>query len=59
MTVEHLRSVVRPIVTIAIAAGVVAGFFLGKLSAEQFMSVAMLVIGFWFVDRSASKKQGG
>jgi hypothetical protein len=56
---EILRSAVRPIVTLLISAGIVAGFFLGKLSAEQFMSVAMLVVGFYFVDRSASKKQGG
>ncbi len=57
MNLNSLRGVVRPAVTLMLAAGVVAGFFLGKLSAEQFMSVAMLVIGFWFVSRSA--KQGG
>ncbi len=59
MTVEHLRSVVRPAVTLILTGGVTAGFFLGKISAEQFMSVALLVISFWFTDRSAAKKQGG
>lgn len=57
MKVEHLKAIVRPAITMGVAAGVVGGFFVGKLSAEQFMSVAMLVIGFWFVSRSA--KQGG
>ncbi len=57
MKIATIRSLVRPLVTLGLAAGVVVGFFLGRLSAEQFMSVAMLVIGFWFVSRSA--KQGG
>lgn len=58
MTIEHLRSAVRPLVTLALTLGVVGGFFTGKLSAEQFMSIALMAIGFYFVDRSA-KRQGG
>lgn len=55
MRLEQLRSLVRPLVTLLFALGVVAGFFVGKLSAEQFQSLAIMVISFWFVSRTASK----
>ncbi len=59
MKVENLKALVRPVVTIAIAGAIIAGFFLRLISADQFIPIALTVINFYFIDRTLSKKQGG
>lgn len=50
-----LRSAVRPLVTYAFALALIAGFFLGQISADVFSSIAIGVITFWFGQRSGEK----
>lgn len=46
---------VRPVVTFIFAAGITGGFFLGMVSAEAFIGVAGIAVGFWFQARESSK----
>lgn len=46
-----LQVLVRPTITWLFAITLCAGFFLGKISADQFLGIASLAIGAWFGSR--------
>ena len=52
MKLTTIRGLVRPVVALAMAGAIVAGFFLGKLTPDQFLPVATAPILFWFGSRS-------
>jgi hypothetical protein len=54
---EGLRQLVRPTVTWAFALTVCAGFFLGKISADQLLGLAGIAIGAWYGSRQGSQKE--
>lgn len=39
---------IRGIVTIMVAAGLVAGFFLGRVPPDSYVTVAGIIMAFWF-----------
>lgn len=55
MSAAFFRSLTRPLVTYAFTIAVIAGFLLGRVSADQFMGLAIMVIGMWFGSRTPSK----
>ena len=55
MSVNNLRTLVRPVVTVIMSLAICAGFFSGKLSADQFMPVASAVMLFWFGSRTKAE----
>lgn len=58
MKVEQFTSLVRPIVTLALVAGLIYGFVAGKIGAEAFLGTVSVAIGFWFSQRQAEKAGG-
>lgn len=48
-------AIVRPIVTLAMAGTFIWGFVVGKLSPEDFKSLAITTIVWWFSTRDAAK----
>ena len=57
MKMNALRSLVRPTVTWLFAVTLCAGFFIGKISADQFLGVAGIAIGAWFGGRTSGKAE--
>ena len=57
MYIEIFRSLVRPVATLAIVAGIIAGFFMGLVAPEAFMGVAILIVKYWFDAPDEVKKQ--
>ena len=55
MNLEAFNALVRPIVTLAMAGGILYGFVRGLIGAEAFLAVAGGVIGFWFNQRQETK----
>jgi hypothetical protein len=53
--VDDIRALVRPVTVYVFVAAVVVGFGAQRLSADQFLPLATLAIGFYFGDRSARK----
>lgn len=53
--IEALRGAVRPLVTMALVGGFIAGAFWERNAAELIGPPAMLTVGFWF--RSREQKQ--
>ena len=51
MNLEAFNALVRPIVTLAMAGGILYGFVRGLIGAEAFLAVAGGVLGFWFQKR--------
>lgn len=49
--VEGIQTLVRPLVTLVLTAGLLGGFLTGKIGAEAYLSVNSVVIGFWFSQR--------
>jgi len=54
-TLEFLRGAVRPLLCLAVGLTVCAGFWADKLTSEQFLTIATLIVGFFFVSRQVSK----
>lgn len=55
---EVLRGSVRPVVTYAFAGAFIAGLFTGHVPKDAFLSVAGMVMAFWFQSRTEEKKNG-
>ena len=51
MNLEGFNALVRPVVTLAMSAGILYGFVAGTIGAEAFLAVAGGVLGFWFQKR--------
>jgi hypothetical protein len=49
---EAVQASVRPLVTFALTAGVLSGWWQGQISADAYLGLAGAVIGFWFSTRS-------
>jgi len=49
--VEGISALVRPLVTIMFSGATVWGWVTGHLSAEAFLGLAGMTIGFWFQRR--------
>ena len=49
---DGLRALVRPVVTLALVAAVIVGFFMRLIPPEPFMAAVLLVLGFWFGSRA-------
>jgi hypothetical protein len=56
MTISNARSLVRPVCTIALTVALVVGFFVGKVSSEQFYTLASAVLLWWFADRATNPR---
>jgi len=56
---ETIHSSVRPVVTYALAAALIAGFFLGKIPPDMFSSIAISVISYWFGSRERNVPDAG
>ena len=54
---EQLVTSVRPVVTYMIAAAFIAGFFLGLVPQQVFADAAIMVISFWYGQRSGEKSK--
>lgn len=54
--IDSLRSSLRPVITYAFAAAMIAGFFYQLIPPEVFYTVAGNVISFWFGQRSGEKR---
>lgn len=55
MSLHNLRSMVRPTVTWLLTITLCAGFFAGKINADQFLGIAGIAIGAWFGGRTSGK----
>ncbi len=53
--IEAIRSLVRPVVTVAIVAALIYGFVTKLVSVEVFMVPAILIVKWWFEDRKEKK----
>lgn len=51
MNINTLSRSVRPLVTLMLVLTMCAGFWAGKITADQFGGAATLAIGFWFGSR--------
>ena len=51
------RGIVRPLATLVLVVILAAGFWIGKVSADQFLPIVTIVIGFWFGERTKSGKE--
>jgi hypothetical protein len=50
-SIEGVNQVVRPIVTLTLTAGITWGFIYEKVSAEAYLGLVAVVVGFWFRER--------
>jgi hypothetical protein len=55
--IESLNNAVRPLVTMLFAAAIVYGFIVSLISGETFLTIASVVIGFWFREREEVKNR--
>ena len=55
--IETIRSLVRPVVTVAIVAALIYGFVTKLVSVEVFMVPAILIIKWWFEDRKEEREK--
>jgi hypothetical protein len=51
---DTFHSAVRPTVTYALAAALIAGFFVGKIPADVFYTIAGNAIAYWFGARGGN-----
>lgn len=58
MKVEIIRELMRPFVTVIFVLLVVYLTLTGKIDAKEILSIAGILIAFWFGERSALKKPG-
>ena len=58
MLVDALAKTVRPLVTLAFASAITAGWLLGRLSDDAFLGVASMAIAFWFQRREEPSGNG-
>jgi hypothetical protein len=56
MSISAIRSLVRPIITILFALGLIGGFFLNRVTADQFLPIAGAVLLWWFADRATNPR---
>ncbi len=54
--VEIIRGLVRPFVTALFTVAVCYGFTQGKIDLTHMLALYGPILGFWFGDRSASKR---
>jgi hypothetical protein len=59
VNLELVRAMVRPVVTYVFSLSLVAGFFAGRITADQFLPLASAAVFFWFGDRAATKADRG
>ncbi len=57
MVGDALQASVRPLVTLALTFGLLWGFMEKLVSAEAFLGVVAMVLGFWFRERQELKAQ--
>jgi hypothetical protein len=55
--IEVVRALVRPAITIAFTAAVVFGLVMGRIAWGEFLMIYGPIIGFWFGEKSALKRQ--
>ncbi len=55
MKLESLRSVVRPLISTAMAAALIVGFFKGMVDGTEFLAVAVVCIYWWYQSRKKSE----
>lgn len=53
--VKMVQDLVRPYVTVVFATAIVVGWLQDKVSAEAFLGLVGIVIGFWFQQRQQEK----
>lgn len=54
MDLKAIQGATRPLITILFSLAVVLGFFLGRISGDQFLPIAISVVSYWFGSRPAS-----
>ncbi len=52
-----MKELIRPAISIIAVAGITAGFFMDKISAEAYLSLMAVAIIYWFKSRDADKAQ--
>lgn len=52
---KTVQGLTRPVVTLLFAVALVAGFFVGRISGDQFLPIAIAVVSYWFGSRQAGK----
>jgi len=58
MKVDSFNALVRALVTLGLAFGMIWGFLIAKsIGSEAYMTAAMTAIGFWFGQRGTTTKQ--
>jgi len=53
-----VHALVRPLVTLTFSGAMTYGWINDRLSDDAFLGVAGMVIGFWFTQRQASRRNG-
>jgi hypothetical protein len=53
---EILRSLVRPVTTLAIIGVICHGVLVGQITMEAFLPIATLIIKWWFDERTDMRK---
>ncbi len=46
---------VRPIITVIAVLGITAGFFIGKITSESYMTLMAVAVTWWFKTKDADK----
>lgn len=57
--VEGFATLVRPLVTLAVTGALIYGFIRELVSADQFLNLALIIVTFWFAQRSEQKTPNG
>ena len=55
-SVKSFSTLVRPILTLGLAAAFIWGFIVGKVDAGMFATTAVGIFSYWFAERTMTKK---
>ena len=55
--IDLIRALVRPSITYAFSAAVIYGLVIGQIAWSEFLMIFGPILGFWFGEKSALKKQ--
>jgi len=56
--IDNIRKLVRPFMAVSFVAAAITLAMIGKIEAKEILSIASIIVAFYFGERSALKKPG-
>ena len=56
MTVNNIKGLTRPLISVILAGAVVWFTYTGMIEIEWFLGIATVALGWWYRDRTVEKK---